>query len=539
MDELASHPTAPSRLITSAELPFGQSGRASGLRDVRVEDGRVIEVAARIEPRPGESVTDAAGAALLPGLHDHHLHLFALAAARASVDCSLARTPAQLAALFAAAVSSDRAGTPAMVRAIGYAESLAGDLDRYALDRLTGDLPVRVQHRSGALWVLNSAALRTLGLLHRYTPATAPHPSLELELGITGDHEDAGLPTGRVWRGDGWLRTLLPSSTPSLALVGRELAALGITGITDATPHLDGVALDALAEARLNGDLPQRVQLLHDARSAREHAADATHTSDVSIDVDLAAGTACSLGPLKIVLGDHSLPDFDELVASIRGARRTGRAVAVHSVTLDSLALLLAALDGAAPSATAGAAGGPATTGAPPGDRVEHAAVVPEALVAELVRLGLTVVTQPGFIAHRGDELGADLGTTGIADLYRVSSLLDAGVPLALSSDAPYGPLSPWEVIDAASRRIAPSGDAIGVSAPGARPRFDERIAPDRALARLLSPLDAPGAAARRVVPGADADLVLLRTRLDEALAQLPSNPVRATMVAGRWVHGE
>lgn len=530
MPEPASHPTPapPSQLITNAELPFGPAGRTRGLNDVRVEGGRVVEVAAHIEPRPGEPVTDAAGAALLPGLHDHHLHLFALAAARASVDCARAQNPAELAALFAEAASSGLEGTPEIVRAIGYTESLAGDLDRHALDRLTGDLPVRVQHRSGALWVLNTAALRVLGLLHHYTPATAPHPSLELD--VTAGSDDTGTPTGRVWRGDDWLRTLIPSNPPCLALIGRELAALGITGVTDATPHLDGVALDALAEARLRGDLPQRVHLLHDARSTREQPAEPAEP----------AGSACTLGPMKIVLGDHALPGIDELVARIRAARASGRAVAVHSVTLDSLALLLAALDAAETAAAETSATESATSNAiPPGDRVEHAAVVPEALIGELARHDLTVVTQPGFIAHRGDDLGADLGESGAADLYRVSSLMSAGVPLALSSDAPYGPLSPWGIIDAAARRVAPSGNVIGVSAPGSRLPFDERIAPVRALARLLSPLETPGGAARRVVPGADADLVLLRLPLDAALAQLPSNPVRATMVAGAWVHGE
>ena len=53
------------------------------LVDVRCADGRVTDVALG----PSADVTvDADGGALLPGLHDHHLHLFALAAARTSVD---------------------------------------------------------------------------------------------------------------------------------------------------------------------------------------------------------------------------------------------------------------------------------------------------------------------------------------------------------------------------------------------------------------------------------------------------------------------
>jgi predicted amidohydrolase YtcJ len=47
------------------------------------------------------------------------------------------------------------------IRGVGYAETVAGDLDAAALDRLRPDRPVRVQHRSGALWILNTAALRS------------------------------------------------------------------------------------------------------------------------------------------------------------------------------------------------------------------------------------------------------------------------------------------------------------------------------------------------------------------------------------------
>ncbi|WP_229758442.1 hypothetical protein [Peterkaempfera bronchialis] len=50
------------------------------------------------------------------------------------------------------------------VRGVGYHESVAGPLDRDRLDALVAHRPVRVQHRSGALWILNSAGAALLGL---------------------------------------------------------------------------------------------------------------------------------------------------------------------------------------------------------------------------------------------------------------------------------------------------------------------------------------------------------------------------------------
>ena len=54
-----------------------------GVRDVRIAGGRIEAIAEHLAPRAGEGAIDAEGGALFPGLHDHHIHLLALAAALA------------------------------------------------------------------------------------------------------------------------------------------------------------------------------------------------------------------------------------------------------------------------------------------------------------------------------------------------------------------------------------------------------------------------------------------------------------------------
>lgn len=88
-----------------------------------------------------------------------------------------------------------------------------------------------------------------------------------------------------------------------------------------------------------------------------------------------------------------------------------------------------------------------------PDDRIEHAALIPPELVPDLARLGVRVVTQPGFLAGRGDDFLRDVPPADRPDLYRCATLLQAGIPVALSSDAPFGPLDPWSVIAAAASR--------------------------------------------------------------------------------------
>jgi len=460
--------------------------------DVRIEGGAVAEVGRGLSAAGPEDVIDARGGALLPGLCDHHLHLHAMAAAAASVPCGppAVTTSAALAAALAAAPP----GTGGWVRGVGYAEDVAGLLDAEGLDRLHRDRPVRLQHRSGALWIVNTAGAQALGL------ASADHPGIE--------RDGQGRPTGRLWRADDWLRDRLPrSSPPDLAATGTRLARLGITHVTDATPGLDATAIGAIGAAMASGALPQHVQLLGVPLGWAPAAAPPAPTAGRR-----AAGVwphSPVAGPFKIVIPDSMLPDIDTLTESIHTAHGDGRAVAVHCVTREALVLLLAALDEA---------------GTRPGDRVEHAALVPAEFVPRLRSLGLTVVTQPGFLAQRGDDYVRDVPAAEHGDLYRARSLLNGGVGCALSSDAPYGPLDPWTVISAAIHRASPSGQVIGPA---------ERLTPAQALAGYLSPPGVPGAAPRQVTAGSPAELMLLHVPLARALEAPSADLVAATIIGG------
>jgi predicted amidohydrolase YtcJ len=417
--------------------------------DVRVEAGRVSEIG-RLDREAGEETVTGRGGMLAPGFVDEHLHLHALAAAGDSVDCGPPHDRAGLAAALAAAP-----GPGGWVRGTGYAESVAGVLDAAGLDRIHAARPVRIQHRSGALWIVNSRGAAALGL------ATADHAGIE--------RDDDGVPTGRLWRADAWLRGRLPTTAPDLRASGRALARLGVTSVTDATPDLDPARYgDFLV-------LPQRVTLL-------------------GVPLGRRAPAPLRTGPYKIVLADSGLPTFPDLVDTIRAARSAGRAIAVHCVTREALLLLLAALAEAGPPY--------------PGDRIEHAAVVPAETVPELARRGLRVVTQPGFIADRGDDYRREVPPAEHVDLYRAASLVGAGVDVRLSSDAPYGPIDPAAVLAAATERRTKAGAVLGPA---------ERLTPRAARSAYEGP---------PLRSGCRADLALYR----------PDDPIPTVWIAGQPV---
>jgi predicted amidohydrolase YtcJ len=466
-------------LVVNAEV----SGRP-GL-GVRVSREEILAVGAGLSPRRGEAVLDAAGGAVIPGLHDHHVHLRGLLAARLSADVSAAAGPAAFDRVVAAAAAA--VGRGRWLRATGWSETSAGPLDRHRLDALTGAVPARVQHRSGAMWVLNSAALRQVA---------ADDSDAE---GI--ERDERGAPTGRLLRMDGWLRGRLPSGLPAdglragLADYGRQCARLGLTGFTDATPGRDQADVDAFGQLSAGGALPQRLLLM---------APPALRPPP---------GGRVTLGPQKVILDDAALPDVAELAALAAQVHRCGSALAVHCVTAEQLIVAVAAFE------QAGVAG----------DRIEHASVVPPGYAVRLARLGLAVVTQPGFISVRGDDYLHEVPAAEQPWLYPCATLTRAGTAVAASTDAPFGPADPWRCIAAAVSRRTPSGRVLG-------PR--ERLSPARALRLFLTAPDDPGRL-RQVQPGQPGDLCVLRTPLRPFLARPSADGVRAGIIGARVFEAE
>jgi predicted amidohydrolase YtcJ len=458
----------------------GQSGL-----DVRAGPETILEVGRSLPRRPGEAVVAGAGGAVIPGLHDHHVHLRAAVAARQSVDVSAAGNPAEFDRVVSAAAAS--ASQTAWLRVVGWSEHAAGDLDRQRLDRLTGQVPVRVQHRSGAMWVLNSAAIRQADVSACDLP------------GVERDNDDA--PTGRLLRMDDWLRDRLTGLTGVTAASSAELgladyaaaaARAGVTGFTDATPGRDQADVAEFARLADAGVIPQRL-LLMSAPGLREPDSGRV-----------------SLGPRKLMLDDTTLPTASELADAITSAHGDGSPVAVHSVTAEQLLVSIAALEQAGPA----------------GDRIEHAGIVPPGCAQQLAQLGVAVVTNPGFIAARGDDYLRHVPAAEQDWLYPCASLISAGVAVAAGTDAPFGPADPWRCIAAATARRSPAGTVLGPA---------ERV-PHAIALRLFLAEPRSIRHVRSVAPGQPGDLCVLRVPLGPALARPSAESVLATVISGRVV---
>lgn len=463
-------------LITGACL------RGATRTAIRIDGERIAALSPDLHPQRGEEVFDAAGAAVLPGLHDHHLHLLAYAAAIDSVCCGPPRVR-DAGELADALVTHAAQAGEGWIRGVGYHESVAGDIDRAWLDRLVPGCPVRIQHRNGQLWIFNSMGLRRLGV------AEAAHADDPFE------RRDGG-PTGRLYGADGWLRARLGGAMPGLREASLRLARLGITGITDAGPD------NALAEFRHFARERDRGHLLQDVLMMGSSALDPSWNR-----------AGLTVGATKIHLRESALPDFDAMCRRIARSHEAGRPVAVHCVTLAELMFALGALQAA---------------GLRSGDRLEHVSLASPEAVAMVRDAGVHVVTQPHFLYERGDAYLAALSPREIADLYRARSFVAAGVPLGAGSDAPYGDPDPWRALDAALRRTSRAGHVLGAG---------EALDPAAALRLFGSHPLRPGGACRPLAAGAMADLCVLDRAWDSVFEDPASVRVRLTMGGGRVLH--
>lgn len=214
-----------------------------GLGDLRLVEGSIAEIGT-LSPETDEPVIDANGGALLPGLNDHHIHFLSYAAALVSMDCSptAAANATDLKRLLGAQSGAH------WLRGFGYHESVAGDIDRHWLDRHGPKRPIRIQHRSGRLWILNSKALDIVN-------------NLLMERDSNIELNPESLASGRFYDSDQVLSELIGRNLPPVEMASNKLASYGVTGFSDMTPTNKGETFALFADLMQQRKISQNVQI--------------------------------------------------------------------------------------------------------------------------------------------------------------------------------------------------------------------------------------------------------------------------------------
>jgi predicted amidohydrolase YtcJ len=476
-------------------------------------DAEVGAETMRVDYRPYE---------IRPGMIDAHCHIAQLGylAAATDVGPAVTREIAGIQQQLAGA-NTDPAGWIVGRGYVGYTLRERRSPTRDDLDQAVRDVPCVIYHASLHECVLNSVGLR--------------------ELGLGDDREDP--PGGRYGRDpDGRLDGRLIEA-PMFALFASaisarlaqgggdlvatatdHLASLGITSCVDANTTADELA--ALADAVRSGRLSVRVgslcrfgdlELLGGAQALRGVPSERLSIVGAKVFADggMTNRTAAVDPPYERPTGEAGLLLLDaiQVAGAARRCQELGLGLAVHA---QGERAIEAAIDGFRD------AGG--------GDRIlrriEHGGAFTPALQRAAAGLGITVVSQPGFLSAFGDGFLEAFGARRAAYLYPFRSLLEHDIPVAFSSDAPVITASPWIGIRDAQLRRSSTGTVIGDG---------QQLAANEAIAAYTATAARSGATAEGVgvlAPGHPADFVVVDEILADAQNRARDVTVRATFMA-------
>jgi len=411
---------------------------------------------------PAGSVVELDGAFLAPAFVDAHVHLTATGMALEGLELSATRTLAE--ALEAVDRAARRVPGDSVVWGTGWDETrwperrppTAAELDRAAGGR--GVYLARVDVHS---------AVASSGLL-----------------------ADAGLGGEARAPAEGWVRlaehdalrraarAALPAEqrTHAQRRARTEAAARGIACLHECSGPEIGGESDLLAALALAADEPGPELIAYWGGPVADAVRlGARPAGDLFADGTLGSRTAALSGCYQDAPGERGtlLLDVPFMTDHLVEATLAGVQAGFHVIGDRAV---LAAVEAA--EAAASAVGLARFTGAR--HRLEHLEMVPPGVEQRLTRLGLTASVQPVFQSRWGapgqmydGRVGPELAR-GMNPLRR---LAEAGVPLALGSDAPVTPMDPWAGVRAAVRHPDPAQGLSGRAAFAAATRGGWRAA--------------------------------------------------------------
>ncbi len=522
-----SLPLSRPALLDNLHLVDPESGSATP-GWLRLRNGRIAERGSSpVEPSSNEVRVDCAGAWLMPGIFDAHVHFVMGGEFLDQLDASLYHTRADLLEeISRRAQKADPNPASRSSWILGFGLNQSEALPTLAeLDAASGDVPLRLETHDLHSSLCNTAALKRAGI-HRDTPDPAG--------GELGRDTDGNL-TGFLRENAAYLmRPALPVASLSerrqYFLKAQEHAhRLGITGVGENLRRAD---LPVLQELEQQGHLGMRIQgwrndgnMVMDTLDLDKFKSDFIRVDTAKAFVDGALGSRTAAMSLPYADGSYGsmVVEHDRLLNWMRLAISKGWRIALHvigdravSQVIDHFELL-------------GEEGLPVSGWR---HRLEHVQFLKHEDRQRMARLELIASLQPLHAGSDQDHFDG-LVTPAQREIgYPWKSLLNAGIRVPLGTDWPVEALDPSQnLIDGMSRR-----SRLGKSL----------LDPGEALSARQMLKGMTHEAARcagfpecgRLDPGAYADLVLLA---ENPLEFLPTKDttlkVMSTWSAGRLVY--
>jgi predicted amidohydrolase YtcJ len=465
-------------VLVNGRVFTARPGEPPWLGGVAMVGDRIVAVGSdetvRSAAGAGARLIDVEGRSILPGFVDPHNHLAFTGAELAAVDVRYPAVASIGDLVARVADAAERTPDGAWIRAVGMNPEMFADgrlPTRWDLDAATQVHPVLVQHMSGHHALANSRAIDVRGLsddardpeggrllrdehgrLTGYcldaAQALVVPPGVDIGHHGPGFHDDAPLEevVGDIERGSAAYLAAGITSIVDAQVTRRELAGYRVAR----DRGLLGVRVSAMP---ISSQLDEFVSLGIGGAFGDDWLA--IGPMKFYADGALTGGTASfttPYGPHGEFEGSLYWQSEEAFRAAIARAHSAGWQIGVHAQGDRAIDRVLDAYEAA-------------LAAHPRNDhrhRIEHCGGPRPDQIERMARLGVTVVGQPRYFWDAGDAWLAAFDAERAHRLQPYREMLEAGVRVALSSDAPVASYRPLGTITAAMLRTTASGAVLG-----------------------------------------------------------------------------
>lgn len=420
-------------------------------RLVAIKNGRILSVAKRdlgcVFQHEETKIIDCKGKTIVPGFIDVHLHLQAFAESLTTVDLR-DRNAVRSINHIKSRIREASEGLPpgVWIRGGGYDDFHIQEKrhpNRWDLDGATSLHPVKITHRSGHAHVLNSMALKLVGI----TRDTPDPPD-----GIIDRDIETGEPTGILYGMGDWLQREIPPIDENQLKEGiiranEVLISSGITSFHDVSHRNDIRRWERFENWKKEGIIKPRIAMALGREGLQE-------IERMEQFKSTAGRTETVIRGIKILVEETTgtiRPSQKELNDIVSHINRRGHQAIIHAIEEGPLEAACNAIEYALREY-------------PRKDhrhRIEHCSLCSPPLADRISSLGIVVVTHPAFIYYNGERYLRTVPEDRRRDLYPIRRFKEKGVPVAGSSDCPVVPPDPVVGIFSAVTRLSETGERV------------------------------------------------------------------------------
>lgn len=418
-------------------------------------------------PNVHGDVINLGGKRVLPGLIDAHMHPLMLANTSKKIACMPPVVNSIKDLIKEIKSARESQAVDKWIEGWGYDEGKLAEgrsPDRWDLDTATVDVPVIITRTCGHIVVVNSKALEMAGI----TRNTLNPQGGEIDRDKNGD------PTGILRENaKDLLSGIIPTKSIkenvlALAELSPKLLAHGITAISELMARTGPQDYLDIYHSAVKKGLRQRAVLhylwedLQDesilplTKTRRDQQ---VHVGGIKLFADgSVSGQTAWVNPSFLSNSENygiQMTTSDELLAAAKAAELNGIQLVIHAMGEQAINLIVNTFyerEGWLKDA--------------PSIRIEHAAMPTAQAIERAAKAGIAFVPQPIFLFAETESYLKNLGDDRTKLTYPIQTMLQAGIKVAFSSDAPAtawaDPANPFIGMKAAVTRKAYDGTDIG-----------------------------------------------------------------------------